>query len=71
VNTRKPYCIWYQRFSEVLITVATKKQCLPFENEIKYREKMVTYTLKITLYILQTRLNRIKPAELSRNVRNN
>jgi len=51
VNTREHYCVWYQRCSEVLIAVATKKQCLPFENEIKYREKTATPTFKITIYI--------------------
>ena len=71
VNTREHYCVWYQCCSEVLIAVATKKQCLPFENEIKYREKMVTPPFKITLYISQTRLTRIKSAELSRTVSNN
>jgi hypothetical protein len=71
VNTRENYCVWYQRCSEVLITVATIKQCLPFENEIKYREKMVTPTFKITLYITQIRLNGMKPAELSRKFGNN
>jgi hypothetical protein len=57
VNTREHCCVWYQRCSEVLITVATKKQCLPFENGIKYREEIVTPTFKITLYILDFKLS--------------
>jgi hypothetical protein len=71
VNTREHCCVWYQRCSEVLVTVTTKKLCLPFENEIKYRGKIVTPTFKITLYISQTRLNSMKRADLSRKVRNN
>jgi len=58
----------------VLIAVATKKQRLPIENEIKYREKTVTPSFKITLYIYiyipQTRLTRMKSPEL-RKVSNN